>query len=98
MTAFSAAKKVVSKAVTLASRANQGLPTSRANELRLSVAGGAVGAIGGAVLVGGMGLAALGTAFAVSGPLAVGTIGVIAGNKLGSEIDRWRTSNRKSDD
>ena len=56
--------------------------------IRLSTAGGVAGAIGGATLVGGMELAALGTAIPIAGFAAVVAVEVVIGNKTGSDLDR----------
>lgn len=85
---ISAAKRVSYKAKDIALKANKSLPVSRSSEIKLSATGGVVGAIGGAALIGGMGVALLGTAVAVSGAAVVGIAGVAIGNKIGSEIDR----------
>lgn len=90
--AVKASKVAAAKATYLAFKANRALPKTRANEIRITTAGGIIGAVGGATLIGGMGLAALGTAVPVAGALAVGAVGVVAGNKIGSEIDRWKLS------
>jgi len=96
--AFNASKSAASIASDLAVKANRALPKTRVHEIRMSTAGGIVGAVGGATLVGGMGLAALGTAIPVAGALAVGVVGVVAGNKIGSEIDRWKLSRQNKSD
>ncbi len=96
--AVKASKVAAAKATDLAIKANRALPKTRANEIRITTAGGIIGAVGGATLIGGMGLAALGTAVPVAGALAVGAVGVAAGNKIGSEIDRWKLSRQSSSD
>ncbi|MFK3781478.1 hypothetical protein [Agrobacterium sp. NPDC089420] len=96
--AVKASKVAAAKAADLAIKANRALPKARANEIRITTAGGIIGAVGGATLIGGMGLAALGTAVPVAGALAVGAVGVAAGNKIGSEIDRWKLSRQNSSD
>lgn len=96
--AVKASKVTAAKVTDLAIKANRALPKTRANEIRITTAGGIIGAVGGATLIGGMGLAALGTAVPVAGALAVGAVGVAAGNKIGSEIDRWKLSRQNSSD
>lgn len=95
--ALSLSSTAVIRTAEAAKLLNASLPTARANEIRLSTAGGVVGAIGGATLIGGMGLAALGTAIPVAGFAAVGVVGIVIGNKIGSEIDRRKISRQDPD-
>lgn len=87
-TALSLSSAAATKATQAAKTLNATLPRDRVNEIRLSTAGGVAGAIGGATLVGGMGLAALGNAIPIAGFVAVGAVGIVIGNKVGSELDR----------
>ncbi|WP_455271218.1 hypothetical protein [Rhizobium herbae] len=96
-TALQASKVAAAKAANIAVKVNDALPKSRANEIKLSTAGGVVGAIGGATLIGGMGVVALGGGFAIAGAAVVGLVGLAAGNKLGTEIDRWKLARQPND-
>jgi hypothetical protein len=62
------------------------LHKARPKETRWSIYGGAVGAFVG-LFAGGIGVAALGTAFGVSASLVLGFIGGLIGNRVGVEKD-----------
>lgn len=85
---FALLKSASSKTKDLAVKLNK----KRPNEVKLSAAGTALGAVGGATLIGGMGVALLGTAVAVSGAAVVGGLGLMIGNKIGSELDRRKAA------
>lgn len=87
--------KTLSRAARqFADKVNNALPEGRAHEIRLTTIGGLAGTIGGATLVGGMGLAALGTAVPLAGFAVAGAACAIVGNKIGSEIDRRRMTTK----
>ncbi|MBP2569012.1 uncharacterized protein YcfJ [Agrobacterium tumefaciens] len=91
-------KSLSSAAGKLALKVNNALPEGRAHEVRLTTLGGIAGTIGGATLIGGMGLAALGTAVPLAGFAVAGVSCAIVGNKIGSELDRRKTTKRQGDE
>ncbi|KAA3502572.1 hypothetical protein DXM27_06160 [Rhizobium rhizogenes] len=89
-------KAAARTAASLSSKVNGALPSGREHEIRLTTIGGIAGTIGGATLIGGIGLAALGTAIPLAGFAVAGAACAIVGNKIGSEIDRKRMTAKSS--
>lgn len=91
-------KAAARTAASLSSKVNGALPAGRGHEIRLTTIGGIAGTIGGATLIGGMGLAALGTAIPLAGFAVAGVSCAIVGNKIGSELDRRKTTKLQGDE
>jgi predicted lipid-binding transport protein (Tim44 family) len=70
----------------------RGLSKSRPREVRWSIGGAAVGALAG-IFLGGVGIAALGTAFGVPAFVILAIVGGMIGNRVGVEKDNKARSN-----
>lgn len=69
----------------------------RPKETRWTIIGGLVGAVAGFIFIGGVGIAAMGTAFGVPAALIGGVLGCLIGNRFGISRDRPVNYQRKSD-
>jgi hypothetical protein len=65
-----------------------GFARSRPKECRWSIYGFVVGALLGAFFIGGVGIAALGSAVGASAWAILGFIGLLIGNRVGTEKDK----------
>jgi predicted lipid-binding transport protein (Tim44 family) len=80
--------KEVAQKIKRAAAAIRDLRKSRPGEFRWSIYGLGVGALVGAVFVGGIGIAALGTAFGAPASAILAVIGGMIGNRVGVEKDK----------